>query len=188
MESQNAEPWIEYAEYIHETSQLTRNQSYSIAGNHFQIDDKQIAEVLDTSESTVRTQRSRVELADLEEVKKREFWKTPVPGQVFKKVGHIDYFMSDHWENDSNGSGDVGIYKSFPDEKYVVVVEQFTRVLEDMDMEKTDQGVRAVMEDIEKHVIYDTMEEFLENSQHSPRNIPERDTDLNINVSGDIYT
>lgn len=179
--------WVEYADYVNKTSELTENQSYAIAGKCLKVDDEKIAEVLGTTPSTVRTQRNRVNCSDLSQTKQREIWKPPVPSTAFKKIGSIDYFTSDHWDNGAGGSGDVEIYESFPNGDYVVVIEEFTRVLQDLDRHKDENGVRAVMDKVEKHVIYDSLEEFLRNSQHSPKNLPDIENDLNINENGDLF-
>lgn len=188
MSQKQVEKWIEYADYINNTSTLTKNQSYAIVGKAFDVSDEEIADELNTTESAVRTQRSRVKASDLSETKRKEVWNTPIPATVFKKIGEIDYFLSDYWETDGSGSGDVQIYESYQDNKReVVVIENYNNVVDELSQESDDQGRRAVMKKVERHLIYDSMEDFLRNSQHSPINLPNRDNELNINKSGELF-
>jgi hypothetical protein len=179
--------WVQYAEYLERSTDFTSNQAHAVAGSLYGIKDERVSDELNTSTDTVRVQKSRIEFNSIEEEKKYEFFKTPVPNVPFKLVGEVDYWHSDYWPNESS-TGDVLVYFSTKEsDSYVVVIEKYKKAKKAELMNPDDEGVVAVVEEVEKTTIYKSSKDFADNSVHSPRLIPEDAPDIELDKRGELY-
>lgn len=177
--------WRQYAQYVEENTNLTKNQSYAVAGNIYPVDFQTVSEELETTENTLNVQLSRLKREDVKKKRQPEFFSTPVPGTPFRLMGEIEYFYSEVWPEESN-YGEVYIYFATTEkDSYVAVIEKLS-VANKTDLSEPDEnGVLAQTEDTERTTIYEDVESFLSNSTHSPENITNQG--MEIEVDGTLY-
>ena len=180
--------WQEYGDYIQETTDYTCNQAYAIAGGMYGVEDDTIALELETTMDTIRVQKSRLEFGSLREEKVPEFFKTPVPNVPFKLVGELDYFYSEHWSKESN-SGNVRVYFSAKEsDEYVAVIEKYSKAKETDLMNPDENGVVAVVDEVKRTTIYESADSFMNNSVHSPNQLPSDTPDIEMDKNGLLYS
>lgn len=167
--------WKEYAEYLRMTTDMTSQQSYIAAGQSYRMDNSEIANYLETTPDTVSTQSSRVNYRDMDWKKRKELIEPFAPATPFRYVGNVEYFYSDYWpERDDAKSGEVYVFMAVREsDTHVAVVEQYSRTIDD---ERDDDILFGVpMENIEKETIYNSFDNFLNHSKHSPLKVPTAD-------------
>lgn len=183
--------WKQYAEYILETTELTKNQSYAVASEYYDVNDKVVADTISTSPEALRTSRSRIDPDDLDIKTRWELYETPVPSVPFRQVGYINYFMSDHFTKGS-GNGDVYILQGVREkDEYIAVVEMYTKTLEEYDeladdLETPKDDLFGITKQVENTIIYDDKCTFIKNSIHSPNNISNVDG-FHIKTEGELF-
>ena len=162
--------WTEFADYLSSKQSLTVQQAFILAGRSYDKNDELIAEKCDTTIETIRSQRTQLQLSQLNLETTTEVWKTPVPNVPFRKVGSVEYFLTDEWTREGN-RGSCEIYYSVkPTDNYVAVIEEST-VTDESDHIDSQQFVWAVSEDRRRTTIYPTFEDFREESTYSPQNL-----------------
>lgn len=183
--------WKQYAEHILDTTDLTKNQSYAVASEYYDVHDRVVANEISTSPEALRTSRSRIDLSNLDITTRWELYETPVPSVPFRQVGYIDYFMSDHFTK-GGGNGNVYILQAVREkDKYIAVVEMYTKTLEKYDelsdgLETPKDDLFGITKQIENTIIYDDKCTFIRDSIHSPKNISNVDG-FHINTEGELF-
>jgi len=149
---------------------LTIQQAFILAGRSYAKDDELIAEQCDTTIETIRSQRTQLQLSQLDLETATEVWKTPVPNVPFRKVGGVDYFLTDEWPREGNGGSCEIYYSVKPTDNYVAVIEEST-VTDESEHIESEEFVWAVSEDRRRTTIYPSFEDFREESTYSPQNL-----------------
>lgn len=187
--------WKEFGSYLAETTELTENQAYIVAGKSYREDISEIAEYLGTTEQSVRVQHSKLELANgkhrLEGVSRREVIETPVPGSTLRYVGGIEYFHSNYWPPETHTS-EVQVFVSVEGREYVCVIEKLTVTSEegtalDREPPTEDDELFGIVENVERTVIYESFEAFTSSSPHAPNQLPTEVSEVEMEVDGDLY-
>lgn len=176
--------WSEFASYLSSKPCLTNKQAFILAGQSYDKSDELIAERCDTTVETIRSQRTKLQSDQLDLETSTEVWKTPVPSVPFRKVGIIEYFLTDKWPREGNGGSCRIYYAVRPNDDYVAVVEEST-VTDESDHIDSKDCVWAISEDRRRTTIYTSFEDFREESTYSPQNL---DTGgFNVEADGMLF-
>lgn len=181
MKSDFTMDWIEYANYLDEATELTNNQAFAISGKLYDISDKTVADHIDSTSTSISTQRNRLDYNKLGQKEKKLFFHTHVPASPTRIIGDISYHNTNLWSKEGN-TGDVTIYASVKDkDDYIIVVEEYTTNYED-DIE----GIFAQHRFNRDITIYENYDCFIKKSPHNPDDLDTQDT-YNLVTKGIIF-
>lgn len=181
MKSDFTMDWMEYANYIKEKTGLTRNQAFAVSGKLYNISDEKVADHINSTATSVSTQRNRLDYSGLDKKEKKLFFQPHVPASPARIIGEISYYNTDSWPQDGT-TGDVVIYATVKDkDDFIIVVEEYKTDYED-DLD----GLFAKYKFNRNVTIYENYNSFIERSPHNPQDLDTQDS-YNLVTKGLIF-